>query len=253
MATMRNLAVSPCSTPWLELDQCLAAYSRLGFRKFEAFTSWCRSAFDIDADPAGYRRRLARFGMRTSSMHLPPVEQDVDATLDRAVRAARFAAACGAGVVLFKAATRPLYIRAAGPFLDAIDGLDITPVLQNHAGTAISTPDDFSEVLAGIGDPRMRTLLEVGQFNSVGVSWKQGCQLLGDSIALVHVKDQVGPKRVPFGEGETDLPGLFAHMRAAGYGGDFVVEIETEPDERRLDVMAAAVEYLKSHCLESDE
>jgi len=250
---MRNLAVSPCSTPWLELEECLAAYAKLGFTKFEAFTSWCRSAFDIDADPADYRRRLERFGMRVSSMHLPPIEQDVAATLDRAVRGARFAAACGAGVVLFKAATRELYIEAGRRFLDAIDGLRLTTVLQNHAGTAISTPDDFREVIGGIGDPRMKTLLEVGQFNSVGVSWRQGCELLGDSIALVHVKDQVGPKRVPFGEGETDLPGLFDHMRAVGYGGDFVVEIETEPDERRLEVMAAAVEYLTKHCLESDE
>lgn len=48
----------------------------------------------------------------------------------------------------------------------------------------------------------------------VGGLWAEGFDLLGESIALVHVKDQVGPQSVPFGTGEVDLPGLFAHMKA---------------------------------------
>ncbi len=247
--TLEQIAVSPCSNPDMGLDDVLAAYSALGFRKFEVFTGWAKSAFDIDADPQGYLDKGRAHGMRFTSFHLPPVSDEADESLARAVKAARFAQAIGASVVLFKATSRANYIQAAGPFLDATAELAVTPVLQNHAGTPISTPADFREVIDGIADPRMKTLLEVGYFHSVGVSWREGCELLGDSIALVHVKDQVGGQSVPFGTGEIDLPWLFAHMASAGYEGDFVVEMEVADRENTLEYLGGALEYLKRNCL----
>jgi inosose dehydratase len=244
---MENLAVSPCSNPEMGLDEVLAAYSEIGFRKFEVFTSWAKSAFDYHGDPESYRAKGREHGMEFVSMHLPAVGDDLE--VGEAVTAARFAAAVGAGVVLFKATSRPNYIQAAGPFLDAVEELPLTPVLQNHAGTPISTPDDFREVIEGIDDPRMRALLEVGHFHTVGVSWREGCELLGGRIALVHIKDQVGGQSVPFGQGEVDLPGLFAHMREAGYDGDFVVEMEVQDRENTLRYLREARRYVQEHCM----
>jgi sugar phosphate isomerase/epimerase len=244
------LAVSPCSNPELGLDQALDAYGRIGYRSFEAFTSWVKSALDIDADPAAYRQLAAERGMRFTSLHLPPVTDDLDATLRQAVQGARFADALGVEVVLFKAASRELYIRAARPFLDAIGGLSVIPVLQNHAGSPITTLREFHEVIEGIGDARMKTLLETGHFHTAGVSWREGHGLLGSSVALVHVKDQVGPQSVPFGTGEMDLPGLFRHMAASGYQGRYVVEMEVRDTENTLRYLAEALEYLTANCLE---
>ena len=244
-----HLVASPCCNPQMTLPEALVAYSRLGFSKFEAFTGWVRSALDLDTDPQRYIECAAGHGMRFTSLHLPPVEDDLDASVARAVRAAEFAHALGADVVLYKATSRENYVRSAGGFLDRTERLGITPVLQNHAGTPISTVEDFREVIDGIADPRMKTLLEVGHFYSVGASWREACQLLGDSIALVHVKDQVGSQSVPFGAGEIDLPGLFEHMRAAGYEGDFVVEMEVKDRENTLRYLAEAIEYLRENCL----
>jgi len=159
---MESLAVSPCSNPEVGLDEVLQAYATLGSRKFEVFTSWAKSAFDYHGDPEFYLEKGRRHGMAFVSMHLPPVGDDVDASLAEAVEAARFAAAIGAGVVLFKATSRPNYIRAAGPFPDAVEELPVTPVLQNHAGTPITTLQEFREVLDGIDDERIKALLEVG-------------------------------------------------------------------------------------------
>lgn len=247
---MDNLVASPCSNPELELDDVLAAYSRIGFRKFEGFTGWAKSAFDIEQDPAFYLAKAGQYGMRFTSFHLPPITDDLAPSLERAVKAAQFAEALGAEVALFKATSRPNYIRAARRFLDATDGLDITPVLQNHAGTAISTLDDFREVIQGINDARMKTLLEVGHFHTVEVSWRQGYELLGDSIALVHIKDQIGAQSVPFGAGEIDLPELFRHMRSVGYDGDYVVEMEVEDKENTLEYLADALDYVRTQCQE---
>jgi sugar phosphate isomerase/epimerase len=245
---LERLVASPCCNPEMSLDEALGAYSALGFRKFEVFTSWARSAFDIDGDPGVYRERGERYGMPFISLHLPPVGDDLDATLERAVKAARFAKAVGAGIVLFKATSRANYIRSARPFLDAIQGLEITPVLQNHAGTAISSLDDFREVLDGIGDARMKALLEVGHFHKAGVSWEVAYALLAGRIALVHIKDMIGPRSVPFGTGEIDLPALFRRLEDGGYRGDYVVEMEVADREHTLRYLREAIDYLRTHC-----
>ncbi len=60
----------------MTLDEAMAACAALGFGKFEAFTSWTAARIDLVADPADYRRRTERHGMRCVSMHLPVVEAD---------------------------------------------------------------------------------------------------------------------------------------------------------------------------------
>ncbi len=242
---MGNLAASPCSNPELTLEDALIAYRHIGFHKFEAFDSWAASALDVTGDAEAYRNQAGSYETTFSSLHLPPVDDD-DATIDRAVAACRFAEALGAPVVLFKADTIDNYIRAAGRFLDAIDDVAVTPVVQNHAGTAISTLEDYTRVLDGIDDPRMQTVLEVGHFHSAGVRWQDGYDLLGGRIALVHIKDQVGAKPVPFGTGEINLPELFERLSADGYAGDIVVEMELEEDVLKHYADGAA--YLLDNC-----
>ncbi|MEX0775160.1 MAG: TIM barrel protein [Phycisphaeraceae bacterium] len=241
-----NIAISPCCNPKLALAAALEAYSAIGFHRFEAFTSWAASALDYHQPAEDYLQLAQRWGMTFSSMHLPAVGQDIAAGVAEAVAATRFAAQLGATIVLFKAVSRPAYIEAAPAYLDAIQGLGVTPVLQNHAGTAITTLDDFRQVIDGVADPRMKTLLEVGHFHKVGVSWRQGYHLLGDSVALVHIKDMIGGQSVPFGAGEVDLPGLFEHLTAAGYRGQYVVEMEVKDGENTLKYLADAKRYLGS-------
>jgi sugar phosphate isomerase/epimerase len=249
--TADQLVSSPACIPRMPLEQILGAYQALGFSKFEAFTSWCDSHLDIDRDPHQYLQVARAHAMRFSSMHLPPVTDDFEATLARAVRAAGFAAAIGASVVLFKADSRANYIRAAGPFLDALQAqrIDVTPVLQNHKGTPITTLEDYRAVLGGIADPRMKTLLEVGHFQRVGVDWRAGCDLLGDRIALVHINEiNADNQSVPFGTGLVDFPGLFHHLGAVGYRGDIVVELELatreQDSDRTLACLRQALDYL---------
>ena len=105
---------------------------------------------------------------------------------------------------------------------------------------------DYRQVLDGIDDPRMQAVLEVGHFHSAGVRWQDGYDLLAGRIALVHIKDQVGPKPVPFGTGEIDLPEIFERLSADGYAGDVVVEMELEADV--LKHYADGVEYLLANC-----
>jgi sugar phosphate isomerase/epimerase len=245
MDILDRIVSSPACNPEMVRDDVLRAYSGIGYTQFEVFTAWAKSAFDYHKEAAHYREIGARYGMAFPSLHLPPVGEDGD--ISEAVTAARFAEELGAEIVLFKATSRPAYIRSAGTFLDAVDDLNVTPVLQNHAGSPIESLADFREVIEGIGDDRMKTLLEVGHFHAVGVSWREGYDLLTESVALVHIKDMLGRQSVPFGTGEIDLPELFKALDAAGYAGRYVVEMEVEDRENTLTYLAEALIYMKKH------
>jgi sugar phosphate isomerase/epimerase len=240
------LVASPCSNPHLELDDVLRHYAAIGFSKFEAFTGWVRSAIDLDGPARELRENVASCGMQVTSMHLPPVTDDGERTLARAVQAAAFAAELGADVVLFKASSIQHYVRWAPHFLEATADLPLTPVLQNHVGSAVSTLEDVRTVRAGVADERLKSLLEVGQFHALGTTWREAVDVLGDSLALVHIKDQVGAERVPFGQGEVDFEGLIGWLNSVGYTGSIVVEMEVcpEDDARTFALLAEAREHL---------
>ena len=241
-----QLAASPCSNPDMEAGEAIAAYAGLGYRKFEVFTSWAKSAFDFSADPETYLAMAWPHGMRFTSMHLPRIEADVEAGVREAVAASRFARALGVTVVIFKAATRNLYIEAARPYLDAVEGLGVVPAVQNHVGTPITTLEDYRAVLDGVADDRMEAVLEVGMFYAIGVPWQPACDLLDGRIALVHLKDHIGQRRVPFGTGEVDFAGLIRHLDAQGYAGEYVVEMEVDREDRQrtLRLLAEARRFL---------
>jgi len=243
---MTNIVVSPCSNPQMGIE-VVQAYAELGYRKFEIFTGESGWYFDVNRGADYYLALGAQYGLTFSSLHLPRIQPDNRDSFDAAVKAARFADALGVSVVIYKATDRPTYISASAPFLQAIEGLSITPVLQNHYGTALSTLADYREVIEGVGDTRMKTLLEVGHFQLAGVSWREGYALLQNSMALIHIKDMLDATPVPFGEGNIDLPGLFSFMKRIGYTGNFVVEMEVDcqDDARTLRLLANARVYVE--------
>jgi sugar phosphate isomerase/epimerase len=236
----------------MELEPVLEACSGLGFSQFEGFTEWAGSRLDWRGDPAVPRRLASSMGLQFPSFHLPTVRGDSDAELGDLMVAARYAVGLGAKVVLFKAASRVLYGSVGLRLLDALaaEGLEITPVLQNYHGGQIDTPDDYREVLQRLNhDPRMKALLEVGQFQRTGVPWKQGWELMDGRIALIHINDIREGRSVLYGTGEVDFRGLLRQVKASGYEGDIVVELElatreTAPEET-IKGVRLAVEHLE--------
>ena len=232
----------------MRIEEALAAYSRIGFKKIEAYTCLLRSAVDFGRDPAEYVQLAGQYGMRFSSLHLPAVDNSYGA-IEGAIDAARFAQGLGSGVVVFRASSRPRYVEAARELLNGIEGMALVPAIQNQAGSPISGLDDMRVVLEAMADPRFKVVLDVGHFHSVGVHWQEACNAFAGQIALVRIRDQVGLQPVPFGTGEIDLPRLFAHLRRTDYTGDIVVEMEVEDMENTLQYLAAAAGYLRAYCL----
>ena len=78
-------------------------------------------------------------------------------------------------------------------------------------------------------------------FARAGIHWRDGYDLLGESIALVHINEIDGAgQSVPFGTGKVDFAGLFRYLADKGYDGEVVVELELAT--RDTDVERTVVE-----------
>jgi sugar phosphate isomerase/epimerase len=253
-----RLVSSPVYFPRWPLEKFLSSCQGLGFHKVEGFSEWATSKLDWRGDPAIPRRLAESMGLSITSFHLPAIREDEDAGLENALIAARYAAGLGAKIVLFKAASRGIFAHTMTRFLDGLEeaNLCLTPALQNHVGTAISTTEDYRQVFASIGDdPRMKAVLEVGHFQRAGLSWKQGWDCLGDRVALIHVSEIRAGQSVLFGTGEVDFRGLMQRVKTSGYLGDVVVELElpnreSDPQET-IDGVRQSVALLESYYQEA--
>lgn len=229
---MQQLVCSPCCLPAWSFEELLPAYRRLGFSKMEAFTEWAQGHLDWHDDPAIALSKAQAAGMAITSFHLPLIRDDnVEGGFEDALAAARYAQALGTKVMLFKTASREIFGRIGVRFLDALDSenIQVTPVVQNHRGTAISTLEDYQQVFSLLNhDPRLKAVLEVGHFQRVGVPWQAGWEYLGERIALIHVNDIRDGKSVHYGTGEVDFAGLMRQVRTTEYQGEIVVELELE-------------------------
>jgi sugar phosphate isomerase/epimerase len=245
-----RLVSTPAFFPHMALEPVLKACSGLGFSQFEGFTEWATSRLDWRGDPATPRRLAESLGLRFSSFHLPTARSDSDDELGALMVAARYAVGLGATVVLFKAASREIYGSVGLRLLDALEaeGLGLTPVLQNYHRGPIDTPDDFREVLKRLNhDPRMKALLEVGQFQRTGINWRQGWDLMEGRIALIHINDIRDGRSVLYGTGEVDFRGLLRRVKSSGYDGNIVVELELSTRETAPEETVKGVKLAVQH------
>lgn len=221
-----RLVASPACNPDLPAEEAFAAYGRLGFRNFEVFTGWTKSAFAVGSQPGDYRAAAARHGLRLTSMHFPKVVPGDAASWELFTRAAQAAQALGVEQAILKCDDRPAYRESLPRQLDLLEPWGLTGLIGNHKGTALSRPEDVGEVLAAVPDPRLRVLFEVGHYEAVGVRWEDAYPALRHRVSLVHLKDMRDGRSVLYGTGTVDLPGLFARLDADGYTGRYVIEIE---------------------------
>ncbi len=163
----------------------------------------------------------------------------------------RFGQSLGASIVLFKAEKKEHYAKAAPAVLGEVETLGMTAVIQNMSGSALTSIADVQEVLSEVKDPRLKVLLEVGHLHQCGFYWKDACDAYADRIVLVHLKDLKDGDSVVYGTGEVDLIGLFTHLKALQFKGDYVIELESKlmkGVEPVADALSRSLEFLTQNC-----
>jgi sugar phosphate isomerase/epimerase len=229
-------------------EEVLEMYSKMGYKQFELYCKGRGSSLDLSKGTEYYLKMGKKYRLTYSSLHLAPVEADMGASLDYAVKCALFAETLGISIVVFNATEKVHFPEALERFVKAVEGHNITPIIQIHEGRSIQTIEDVTEVLEIVNSQKVKVLHEVGSYHAINIHWKTVCDVFKNLIALVHVKDMIGSQNVPYGKGEIDLPALFKEMRSLGYEGDFVVEMDTKDRENTTQYIADALEYIRNNC-----
>lgn len=250
-----DLSCSTCCVPDLTLADALSLFADAGYAYFETFTTWTGARLDAHSvDHADAKKRVADSGLRLSSLNIEnfPAEDDAayNARLDRQKRNVEWALDLGCGQVNFKGGARTeddmaAVIRGAADLARFCEDLPVALAVGNHHGNRVQNLDDITRLLHAVSSPSLGLLLDIGHFHSAEVDIPPILDRHADRLNLVHTKDQIGTRSVPFGEGEIENADLLRRVRATGYDGFLVVEVEVEDTDNSAKYVREARPYLQ--------
>lgn len=95
---------------------------------------------------------------------------------------------------------------------------------------------EVAAFLAGLESPApLGVCYDTGNATSFGFVPTLELEAIGSRVLEVHFKDRFcGGRSVSLGQGDTDFPGILAHLAAAGFAGPIVLETPAAPDWRAL-------------------
>ena len=250
-----KLSCSTCCIPEYTLDDALALFASAGYEYFETFTTWTGGQLDVQkVDKEEAKRTLTRLGLKLSSLNIENFGAE-DGTafqerLERQKRNIQWAIELGCGKINFKGGKRTAedmsaLIRGARELAAYCEDLPVELCLANHHGNRIEGMEDLDQIFSEIHHPKVGVVVDIGHYHSAGVDISALIEKHIDKIKLVHTKDQIGAKSVPFGQGEIDNPGLLKLLHDLGYDGFLVVEIKVEDKENTPKYIRQARTYLQ--------
>jgi L-ribulose-5-phosphate 3-epimerase len=87
-------------------------------------------------------------------------------------------------------------------------------------------PAELGAMVRDIDSPRVRINYDTGNSASLGYDHEEEFACYGELVGSVHVKDRVrGGGTVPLGEGDADLPGVFARLAERRWDRPLVLQI----------------------------
>ena len=85
--------------------------------------------------------------------------------------------------------------------------------------------------------------MDTGHFTAARVDMCAFISRFGKRVSHVQVKDHIGERSVPLGEGRTDNRSVICNLAALGYDGCLSVELEVH-DKREIEHVRAARRYM---------
>jgi inosose dehydratase len=118
-------------------------------------------------------------------------------------------------------------------------------VLHPHMGQMVQNPDEVDAVMAASDPKYVKLLLDTGHYAAAGGDPVKAIRTHGKRLGMLHIKDVIdkpGGKYqfVELGKGKVDFRAVFAALRAEGFHGWAVVELDSVPAGRAPREAAAA-------------
>ena len=228
-------------------EEVIPDYSAMGYRQFELYATGRGASPDYNNGAAYYANKAKEQGLKYSSFHLPPIEEDDPESFKDALKWARFAGELGIPVCVFNSHKKESYAKLLAKMVTEIEacGLKFNLVVQIHEGRSLESLEDVRQVLREVDHPKVMALHELGSYHAIGVSWEKVIDAFWPRIGLFHLKDMIGPQSVAFGAGEIDFAALFNTVDSIGYQGSFVIELNPKDKENTNRYIREAFQFLK--------
>jgi L-ribulose-5-phosphate 3-epimerase len=168
-----------------------------------------------------------------------PLLEDPAARVEKLRWLAERAAAAGIRriVVPFVDASELRGPSAVDALVDALDGFDSSGV-EIHLETSLGPPD-FAALLERLPDPPFKANYDTGNSASLGYDPGEELAAYGERIGSVHVKDRLrGGGTVPLGDGDADVPRVFALLRSLGFERPLVLQVARGEPGREVEKTA---------------
>jgi len=134
------------------------------------------------------------------------------------------------------------------------DGLDTIVPTLTPSRTRILFESDYSpprlaEFIAAYPADRFGINYDIGNSASWGYDPAEEFAAYGRRVLGVHVKDRPrGGSTVPLGSGDADLAGIFRHVAAIGYQGDYVLQTARASSGHDVSVLCRYREMVAALC-----
>ena len=210
-------------------------------------------------------RKLTLVALSSGSVTLDPAK--LDANLARHVSNARFLRQVG-GLYLQVTDERPAGreavaddYRRMGWALSELGrrtaDIGITLALHPHMGALSQSPTEVRRVMDASDSRLVRMELDVAHYAQAGGDPAEGVRSYAGRLLFLHIKDVESPvpgrapdsyRFVELGRGRVDLPAVFDALKAIGFDGWAIVELDEVPDTARSPKESADIskQYLRS-------
>jgi inosose dehydratase len=128
--------------------------------------------------------------------------------------------------------------------------LGVTLALHPHMGALSQAPADVARVLDA-ADPRYVKLeLDIAHYTQAGGNPVDAIRTYASRLLFLHIKDVESPapggaagsyRFVELGRGKVDVPGVFEALRAVGFDGWAIIELDDVPDKARTPKASAEI------------
>ena len=248
-----------CSTtvcPEYLLPEALQLVSDAGFDSIELFRTWTESSpVHPDWSVRRVREKLDETGITLSGLNIRNItgrkadsdEHNLDYNLRQIewdihlARALRLSSANTKGGARTDEALEDL-IEGVNTLLERMPKFTLN--LGNHKSNRLEGLEDYKAVMPNVSE-RAKVLVDTGHLLAAGEDIMPFAEAFPERIGLVHLRDQVSDKPIPFGEGDLPFEPLLKLLHDANYSGYLVIELEHVDWAPLVDATLAAREYVE--------
>ncbi len=264
LAAPAGLQLAYSAITWGGNDaQAITDISALGYRGIQlranTFGPYRAKPSELKALLDQHKLTLAMFS--SGNVEIDPAKEQ--STIDMHVAHASFVKALGGSAIQLTNSARPKdrlpttdELKRLATVMNAIGqqtaDLGVQAVYHNHMNQLGETPAEIETIVQAMNPKYVKLLLDIAHYRQGGGKPEEAVRKYKDIIHSLHLKDTKSPlpekpndpkayKFVELGQGNVNVPAVFAALKAIKFNGWGIVELDGVPEPTKTAQQCAAI------------